>query len=116
MNMGGFLALGASLDLLESCGLGPDTSAVAERVLAITDLACQRLVESGAELFTRREGEHRSGIVSFTLPGRDPAEMRRRCLAAGVALSCRVGGLRISPHAYTNEEDIERLMSVLAEA
>lgn len=108
-NIGGLLALGASLDLL--IGLGTDN--VARRVLEITDLACQRLAGAGATVASCREPQHASGIVSFDLPGRSPMDVRRRCLEAGVALGCRGGRLRISPHAYNNAEDIDRLIAAL---
>ncbi len=112
-NMVGVLALGASLELLTRMGLSHDTSPLAQRVLEVTDLACQRLEEVGARVVTHREGDHRSGIVVFDVPGRDPAELRRACLAEQVVLSCRAGRLRISPHAYTNDEDVARLIRVI---
>ena len=112
-NMVGILALGASLELLTRMGLSHDKSPVAQRVLEVTDLACQRLEEVGARVVTHREGDHRSGIVVFDVPGRDPAELRRACQAEQVMLSCRAGRLRISPHAYTNDEDVARLIDVI---
>ena len=66
-NMVGFLALAESLELLLKFG----TAAISQRVLAITDLACERLHDIGAVVASIREGEHRSGIVSFELPGQD---------------------------------------------
>ncbi len=111
-NIAGFLALSASLEMLMSLG----TAAIAERILAMTDLACRRLTEIGAVVTTHREGKHRSGIVSFELPGQDPQALRQRCLDRQVALGCRAGRLRISPHAYVNEADIERLVAALAAA
>ena len=112
-NMCGVLALGGSLDMLSDLGLGPRSSPIAARVLEITDYACRRLSDIGAEIVSQREGDHRSGIVAFTLPGRDLQEERKRCLASHVVLSYRGGCLRVSPHGYASEEDIEHLIDVL---
>ena len=115
-NIVGLLALGCSLRLLQSFGLTPFQSPLAERVLALTDLACEELQGVGARIITRRDGQHRSGIVAFQLPGQDLEALRRTCLQAGVALSYRGGCLRISPHAYGNEDDIARLVAELKRA
>jgi selenocysteine lyase/cysteine desulfurase len=105
-NMAGLIALAASLRLLLSFG----PAALAKRILEVTDLACQRLEEAGAVVLSDRRPEHASGIVLFDLPGRDPQAVRRQCLDRGVVLSCRAGRLRISPHAYNNAEDVDRLV------
>jgi selenocysteine lyase/cysteine desulfurase len=60
-----------------------------------------------------RDAEHRSGIVSFRMPGYDSLSLKRHCLERGVVLSCRSGQLRISPHAYACESDLERLVECL---
>ena len=112
-NMVGMMALGASLELL----LGLGIESIAERVLEVTDEACRRLERLGAEIVSHRDRgdgvDCRSGIVSFDLPGRSPQIVRQRALAQGVALACRAGHLRISPHAYCSMEDLDRLESVL---
>jgi cysteine desulfurase / selenocysteine lyase len=114
-NMVGFIGLGASLDLLAELGVGPKASPVAEHVLAITDYACDRLLELGAELLAPRTAGHRSGIVTFKLPGHDANEIRRRLEAAGIIVRCRSGGVRISPHGYAIAAEIDRLMDELRE-
>ncbi len=108
-NCAGLIGLGASLELLASYGF----EAIAARVLELTDLACARLTAAGATILSNREGHHRSSIVAFTLPAADPQQVRRRCLERGVVLSCRGGGLRISPHAYNNEADLDRLIEAI---
>ncbi len=108
-NMAGFTALGASLRLLGQFG----AAALCRRILEITDLACERLAAIGAGIRSDRSPEHKSGIVVFDLPGRDPKLARAECLARGVVLSCRAGGLRISPHAYNDASDVERLVEAI---
>lgn len=111
--MAGMIGLGAGLALLSELGIGPASSPVADLVLAITDYACERLASLEAVLLSPREGEHRSGIVTFQIPGKDPAEIRKALLAAGIVTSCRGGGVRISPHGYATREEIDRLTEVL---
>ncbi len=114
-NMVGFFGLGASLDLLTSLRVGPQSSPVAEQVLAITDYACQRLLELGATLLAPREGDHRSGIVTFNLPGQDANTIRRQLEAQKIIVRCRAGGVRISPHGYATLEEVDRLIDELRE-
>lgn len=111
-NTAGMIALGASLRLLAQ--FGPD--ALAMRILEITDLACERLAEIGAVVRSDRRPEHKSGIVLFELPEADPQAIRQHCLEQGVVLSCRAGRLRISPHAYNNPADVDRLIGALRSA
>jgi cysteine desulfurase/selenocysteine lyase len=111
-NMVGAMALKASVELLARFG----TESICRRIFEVTDLACRRLEGVGARIRSDRTPEHKSGIVIFDLPGRDPRGLRKRCLENGVVLSCRGGGLRISPHAYNDSSDIDRLIDALQDA
>jgi selenocysteine lyase/cysteine desulfurase len=113
-NIVGMLGMGASVKLLSDIG----SENLSAAVLEITDRACDRLAKIGAKIVSDRSRDHRggvqrSGIVSFELPGRDPLALKRHALEQGVVFGCRAGRLRISPHAYNNEEDLDRLISVL---
>lgn len=112
-NMCGFIGLGASLDLLCSLGLNHANPAVANRVIEITDYAYERLVETGAKILSPRVDGHQSGVVTFSLENESAEEIRTRCFNNQIMLSCRGGGVRISPHAYNHFEDIDRLVEVL---
>ena len=109
MNMAGFIGLNASLELLLKYG----QTAISTRVLEITDLACRRQTAAGMDIDSVRRGDRRSGIVSFHPPGRDPDALRKQCFQQQVVLSCRAGRLRISPHAYNDQSDIDRLIEAL---
>jgi selenocysteine lyase/cysteine desulfurase len=113
-NNAGFLAFGASLKLLMELGI----DSVAASILDITDRACERLMEIGAKIVSdrrpdHRNGEQRSGIVAFELPGRDSMAVKRHAMKQNVVFGCRAGRLRISPHAYNNEDDLDRLIEAL---
>jgi selenocysteine lyase/cysteine desulfurase len=110
LNVGGIVALGASLELL----LGAGIDAVAARVLELTDHLCEAAERVGLTVFSSRRPGERSGIVSLLPPaGEDPAAVVRRLRAEGVAINHRAGRLRVSPHFYNTTEEIDRLVHLL---
>jgi len=112
-NMVGFVGLGVNLNMFADFGLSPSTSPIAERILEINASAAQQLEAIGAHVLSPVNDKHSSGILAFELPGSDPTKLRQQCLERGVVLSHRAGRLRISPHAYANEQDLQRLISAL---
>jgi selenocysteine lyase/cysteine desulfurase len=113
-NSGDILALGASLRMLQELGV----ENLAAAVLDITDLACEKLKSIGAKIISdrrpdHRSGEQRSGIIAFEMPGSEPMALKRYAGQQKVVFGCRAGRLRISPHAYNNEEDLDRLVEAL---
>jgi selenocysteine lyase/cysteine desulfurase len=112
-NMAGFLGLAASLSLLRDLGLRYDRSPLSTRIIALNNYACERLRARGATIVSPCGTSHQSGILSFQLPGCDHDAIRTQCLQQGVILSHRGGCLRMSPHAYNNEADVDRLIELL---
>jgi selenocysteine lyase/cysteine desulfurase len=112
-NICGMHGLAASLELLTTQGLGPQRSVIAESVLRLTSELLQRLDQIGAIIHSPRDEKTRSGIVSFELPGRDPAQVRSRLLQEQIVLSVRHGWLRVAAHGYNNNADIEKLIGEL---
>jgi selenocysteine lyase/cysteine desulfurase len=113
LNRVGFVGLAASIDLLADLGLSAHRSPLADRVLELAGYAIERLASHGAEFVFERKAEHATGIVTFSFNGHDPQALRARCLDAGVVVSVRGGGIRISLHAYNDESDVERLIDSL---
>jgi selenocysteine lyase/cysteine desulfurase len=108
LNVGGVLALGASLDWLLRIGI----ERVSERVLALTDHLCERAAREGLTVFSsRREGD-RSGIVSLEPPA-DPRQVVTHCRQNGVVINRRAGRLRVSPHCYNTTEELDRAVELL---
>ncbi|OWK36002.1 aminotransferase class V-fold PLP-dependent enzyme [Fimbriiglobus ruber] len=111
LNVPGITALGASLELL----LGAGIDAVSRRIIELTDYLCARAPEFGLEVFSSRREPDKSGIVSLTKPGTPPKEIMKRCRAAGVIVNVRADRLRVSPHAYNTEDEIDRFLRVVAD-
>jgi cysteine desulfurase / selenocysteine lyase len=108
-NVPGMLGFGASLRLLQSLGV----SNIAAAILDISDHLCNELASLGLRVISPRSGDERSGIVSFEYPGADLLAVRRHCLDRGVALACRAGRIRVSPHGYNTRDDVARLIEAL---
>jgi selenocysteine lyase/cysteine desulfurase len=109
LNMGGFVALGASLELL----LGAGIPAVAARVLELTDYLCDRLASVGLQVYSSRRPAEKSSIVSVVVPGANPQQIKKRCRDQGVVINHRAGRLRVSPHAYNTVGELDRLIDLL---
>lgn len=111
LNSTGIHAMGASIDLLLEAGV--------ERVWTHVSALCDRLREglagAGARVLSDGSPDGRSGIVTFLLPGHDPAEMVTELRAGGMVCSPRGGGVRVSPHGYNTPAEIDRLVAVVAE-
>jgi cysteine desulfurase/selenocysteine lyase len=111
-NMPGLLAFGASLELI--CEWGPDAVAlrIADRAERVRELAAS----AGWSVYGSPRPADRSAIVVLEREGVDPAKAAvelRRC--HGIVAACRRGRLRISPHVYNNDSDLERLRAGLSD-
>jgi selenocysteine lyase/cysteine desulfurase len=108
LNVGGILALGASLELLLSAGIDN----VQARVLELTDYLCEGAERAGVTVYSSRRTREKSAIVSLVVPG-DARSFVRRCRDAGIVVNQRAGRLRVSPHAYNSREELDRLIALL---
>jgi selenocysteine lyase/cysteine desulfurase len=108
-NMVGLAGLAAALELQAEHG----TQAISERIRQVADVLIEELHRLGARIASDLAPAQRSGILAFTFSDADPQTVKQKLLDQGVILNCRHGRLRISPHVYTNQEDIEKLMAAL---
>jgi cysteine desulfurase/selenocysteine lyase len=105
-------AFGAALDLLLE--VGPEV--IEDRVLNLATRLAEGLSGSGCEIVepwprTRAES---SGIVSFRKPGTKPQAVLRDLTAAHVIARIHQDFVRLSPHFYNTEEEVDRVLEVLA--
>jgi len=106
----GQAAFHASAGLLLDFGM----ETVARRVLDNTDQLIRGLQTlRTVRLVSRTDRARRSGIVTFAADGLPPAELHHKLLAAGVACAQRLDGIRLSPHFYQGEAEIDAFFEVL---
>jgi selenocysteine lyase/cysteine desulfurase len=109
-NMPGLQALGESLRLLLELGAESVSQRILDRAAAARELAARadwRVTGS------KRPGDH-SGIVAIEhddVPAQHAAQTLRH---RGIVVCARRGKLRISPHVYNNDDDLERLRDALS--
>lgn len=109
-NFLGALSLASSIDLIDRSG----TAAIAAHVIALTDTLCDGLQAMGARVASLRGEGTSSGIVTFSLPGRDGIELGRALQeGAGIVTTYRAAGVRVAPHGYNTREEIERLLETI---
>ena len=100
----------ASLKLLEEIGF----ARVRERILSLTAFLRDGLTQKGFRIAGPKEAVERSGIVSFRREGRfDALGTVVRLAEQKIVVKERDGMVRVSPHVYNNEEELERLLAAL---
>jgi cysteine desulfurase/selenocysteine lyase len=104
-----FAGLNASLEVFLDVGLDEVYARVERLTGRIVEWALGR---SDVRLVTPPERERRAGIVAVA--PRDPAAASERLAAAGVIHSLREGAIRLSPHFYNTEEEIDTALGLLA--
>jgi cysteine desulfurase/selenocysteine lyase len=105
-------AFGAAVDLFLE--VGPEV--VERRVLRLARRLAEGLDREGFEVigpWPRDEREH-SGIVSFKKPGSPPQEIMRDLQASRIIGRIHSDFVRLSPHFYNTEGEVDRVIEVLA--
>ena len=105
-------AFQAAVDLFLEVG----PAVVEERVLDLSAGLGERLADAGCELVEPwpRRREESSGIVSFRKPGQSAQEVMRDLNAARVVCRTHADFVRLSPHFYNTEEEIDRVVGFVA--
>jgi selenocysteine lyase/cysteine desulfurase len=112
-NMVGIAALSANLELFLTIRKQLGESAISDRIIDLANYLHQQLAILGITSRLPSERKHQSGIVTFEVPGNDPAEVRQKALDKQIVVSCRGGGIRASIHAYNDKTDLDRLVDVV---
>ena len=102
----------ASVELMEE--LGP--AAIEARVLQLAATLRGELKARGAEFYPEQPHCLPSQIITARLPDQDASALAGHLAEQGIIISSRYGYLRISPHFYNNEEDVEVLLQALRTA
>ena len=110
-NVAGLLGMKAAIELLAEVGI----ERVAERVRLLTERVIEGVRRKGYQVVSPRGQGEWSGIVSFVSSKHDHKEIWKRLRKEErIEIAVREGRLRVSPHFYNTEEQVERLVEVLA--
>lgn len=109
-NFFNFMALTAAVELLLDIGI----EAVRDHDQALVTRLLDGIDRARFDVLSPERGERRSTLVflSHTEPDRN-AEIVRQAGAQGVFATCRNGRIRVSPHLYNSDADIDRTLTAL---
>ena len=104
-----FVGFNASLDLFFEVGLDEVYARIHRLTTRIVDWSFDT---PGVRLLTPPERARRAGIVAVA--PQDPVEASERLTAAGVTHSLRERAIRLSPHFYNTDDEIDRALALLS--
>ncbi len=107
LNLAGITALGTALEMLLEIGI----ERIFERISGLNDIISSELGKRNFRVISSMEPRHRSGILSFV--PEDAGRLFRHLLKSKVLAAQRGNAVRLSPHFYNDESDIERLFEAL---
>jgi cysteine desulfurase/selenocysteine lyase len=87
---------------------------VRKRIIKLTDHLIDSVKDMGFKLQTPEEKQCRSGIVNFKVS--KPQRLIQKLEKKGIVVSARAHGIRVSPHFYNTEEEIDKLMKEIKKA
>ncbi|MFN2544732.1 MAG: aminotransferase class V-fold PLP-dependent enzyme [Actinomycetota bacterium] len=102
-----FLAQGG-LDIITEVG----PAAIRERIGELTDRVMAGADELGLEIRTLRDRNHRGGLVNVKV-GEEARKICHALLERDVCTDHRGDGLRVSPHFFNTDDDVDRLFREL---
>jgi len=105
----GIYGLNASLDLISKIGI----ENIEKRILHLTDLLIDGVKDLGIEVVSPLEKEYRSGIILIN--PRDKKRAYDALVKNNIYASMRATGIRLSPHFYNNEKEMEGVIKALGE-
>ncbi|MEX2555685.1 MAG: aminotransferase class V-fold PLP-dependent enzyme [Actinomycetota bacterium] len=100
-------AAAAGLDTIHAVGI----DRIRARSLELTSYCIERADEAGFTVSTPRDPSRRGGLVAFEVP--ESKHVLERLLDADVIVDERHGALRVCPHFYSSEDDIDVLFAAL---
>lgn len=87
--------------------------AIERHVLALCDRLIRGAQAQGGEVKSDLDASARSGIVLLGLGRWYAEELKARALASKVGITVRDSGVRVSPHGYNDESDIDAVLALL---
>jgi cysteine desulfurase / selenocysteine lyase len=109
-NLSGLHGMHAALRLLEQVGW----SIVQERSRMLADLIVEALLPRGFRFNSPLAPEHRTNIVNVCVD--DLPNAMAALKQAGIQVSSRLGGVRVSPAFYNTEREAEHFVEVLVDS
>jgi len=101
------VGLRAALSLILDLGM----PSIESRIRELTDYLVDKLRDLKFSIQTPLEDKHRSAIVNFKHG--DPVDTVNKLRSKGVVTAPRDRGIRVSPHFYNDESDIDALIAAL---
>ena len=107
---------------LEMAAVGIETvngfgrTAVEQRLAAITGMIGEKAQALGNRVSVPDARYRAPHIISLSFPGGMPSDLLPRLAAENVHAAQRIGRLRVSPHVYNDEADVDRLIGALGKA